>query len=102
HAEPLGNATLEAMSYGLPVIGSLVGGIPEMIVNEETGLLVPPRSPDLLAQALKRLITDQETRNRLGRQGRSRCEKHFSLGGHVQSVLGEYDRVLAADMGRRF
>ena len=43
HVEPLGNATLEAMACGLPVVGSEVGGIPEMVVHEETGLLVPPR-----------------------------------------------------------
>jgi glycosyltransferase involved in cell wall biosynthesis len=97
HAEPLGNATLEAMSFCLPVIGSSVGGIPEMIVNEETGLLVSPRSPDQLAQALRRLISDQKARIRLGSQGRLRCEEHFSLTSHVQSVVREYDRVLAPE-----
>jgi glycosyltransferase involved in cell wall biosynthesis len=100
HAEPLGNATLEAMSYRLPVIGSCVGGIPEMIVNEETGLLIPPRSPDDLARALRRLISDQELRTRLGNGGRLRCEEHFSLTVHVQFVVREYDRVLAPGKGR--
>ncbi len=95
HVEPLGNATLEAMSYCLPVIGSTAGGIPEMIVTEETGLLVPPRSPQALKEAIKRLIADKETRVRLGNQGRRRCEEHFSLAAHVRSVVAEYDRVLS-------
>lgn len=95
HAEPLGNATLEAMSYALPVLGSAVGGIPEMVVHEQTGLLVPPRSPADLAAALSRLLVDAELRRRLGQQGRRRCEEIFSLDAHVDSVLKEYDVVLS-------
>jgi glycosyltransferase involved in cell wall biosynthesis len=95
HAEPLGNATLEAMSYALPVLGSAVGGIPEMVVHEQTGLLVPPRSPDNLAAALSRLIADAELRRRLGEQGRRRCEEVFSLDAHVDAVLKEYAAVLS-------
>ena len=49
--EPLGNATLEAMAAGRPVVGSRVGGIPEMIVDGETGSLVPPQAPHALAVA---------------------------------------------------
>jgi glycosyltransferase involved in cell wall biosynthesis len=94
HAEPLGNATLEAMSYALPVLGCRVGGIPEMVVHEETGLLVPPRSPDDLAAALARLIGDAPLRRRLGRQGRGRCQKVFSLEAHVRAALHEYGQVL--------
>lgn len=96
HAEPLGNATLEAMSYAQPVLGCAVGGIPEMVVHEQTGLLVPPRSPAELSTALSRLIGDADSRRRLGAQGRRRCEEIFSLGAHVQSVLAEYASVLSA------
>lgn len=96
HAEPLGNATLEAMAYCLPVIGSLVGGIPEMIVDGETGLLVPPRSPEQLAQGLNRLITNKELRLTLGGNARERCEIKFSLQKHCEVVLDEYDRVLTS------
>lgn len=95
HVEPLGNATLEAMAYALPVIGSTVGGIPEMIVHEQTGLLVPPRSPEPLAAALKRLLSHEEERLRLGGQGRQRCTERFSLDSHVAAVRQEYDKVLA-------
>jgi glycosyltransferase involved in cell wall biosynthesis len=94
HVEPLGNATLEAMSYALPVIGGAVGGIPEMVVHEETGLLVPPRAPDQLAAALTRLLGDDAWRQRLGEQGRLRCERLFALRAHVENVMRQYDQVL--------
>ena len=58
HVEPLGNATLEAMAHSLPVVGTDVGGIPEMVVHDETGLLVPPSDPGTLSAALARLILD--------------------------------------------
>jgi glycosyltransferase involved in cell wall biosynthesis len=96
HAEPLGNATLEAMSYTLPVLGCAVGGIPEMVLHEQTGLLVPSRSPADLATALTRLIGDVELRRRLGEQGRRRCEEVFSLKEHVKAVLKEYEIVLSS------
>jgi glycosyltransferase involved in cell wall biosynthesis len=94
HVEPLGNATLEAMSYALPVIGSAVGGIPEMIVPDQTGLLIPPHAPDLLAAALRGLLADRETRKRCGSLGRQRCEERFSLQAHTRSVLKEYEQTL--------
>jgi glycosyltransferase involved in cell wall biosynthesis len=95
HVEPLGNATLEAMSYALPVIGSTAGGIPEMVVHEQTGLLVPPRSPEPLAAALRRLL-DSAARVRLGKQARQRCETLFSLEAHVQASVAQYRVVLSA------
>jgi glycosyltransferase involved in cell wall biosynthesis len=94
HVEPLGNATLEAMSYALPVIGSQVGGIPEMVVHEQTGLLVPPRISEELASALRRLLGDPEARQRYGAQGRRRCEEMFSLTAHARAVYEEYSQVL--------
>jgi glycosyltransferase involved in cell wall biosynthesis len=94
HAEPLGNATLEAMAFALPVIGSAVGGIPEMVVHDQTGLLVPPCSPEQLAGALRRLLLNPQTRLLLGQQARQRCEECFSLEAHVRAVLQQYRRVM--------
>jgi glycosyltransferase involved in cell wall biosynthesis len=94
HVEPLGNATLEAMSHALPVIGGNVGGIPEMIEDNVTGLLVPPRNPGLLAEALAKLIADGDSRQRLGRAGRERCEQQFSLAAHTRALVHEYERAL--------
>src|SRR5205085_1984273 len=94
HVEPLGNATLEAMAFALPVLGSAVGGIPEMVVHQQTGLLVPPRSPERLAVALTSLLTDRVLRLRLGRQGRRRCKQLFSLSAHARSVCEQYQLAL--------
>lgn len=94
HAEPLGNATLEAMAFGLPVVGSRVGGIPEMIVHEATGLLVAPHAPRELAAAIERLLAEPVWRGKLGAAGRKRCEDQFSLEGHVEEVVEHYRAVL--------
>jgi len=96
--EPLGNATLEAMSYSLPVVGCAVGGIPEMIVDNKTGLLVSPKSPKELAEALRSLIENQNQRQQLGIQGRVRCEELFSLNKHTEHVLSEYYSVLEENL----
>jgi glycosyltransferase involved in cell wall biosynthesis len=96
HVEPLGNATLEAMSYALPVIGGQAGGIPEMILHEVTGLLVPPKNPVKLAAALGVLLGDAELRSRFGAAGRVRCEREFSLSAHTESLLVEYSRTILA------
>jgi glycosyltransferase involved in cell wall biosynthesis len=95
HVEPLGLVSLEAMSHALPVIGAAVGGICEVIVHQQTGLLVPPKDPAALASAMETLITNPALRQELGCAGRRRCEEHFSLQSHVQNVLREYDQVLS-------
>jgi len=94
HIEPLGNATLEAMAHARPVIGAAVGGIPEMIVDGETGLLVPPRSPEALAEALNLLIQDISLREQMGKSARRRCEEVFSLENHAQNVLKIYKKLI--------
>ena len=99
HVEPLGNATLEAMSYGLPVIGSAVGGIPEMVVHEQSGLLVPAKDPMRLAEAIARLIGAPELRERMGCEGRFRCEQDFGIETHVRSILGVYRDSIASRRG---
>lgn len=92
--EPLGNATLEAMAYGLPVLGGDTGGIPEMIVDGATGLLVPPGDPAGLSSALSQLIAGETQRTAMGEAGRRRCETMFSLRSHVAAALEEYRVVL--------
>lgn len=90
HAEPLGNATLEAMSHGLPVVGSNVGGIPEMIDDERTGLLVPPRSPQAIADAIARIFNSEDYGAKLGERARERCSLKFDLRTHVSAVVEQY------------
>ena len=94
HVEPLGNATLEAMAMGRPVIGTRVGGIPEMIIDGKTGLLVPAKDPDSLAKAITKLVLSQTDREQFGKSALERCQTIFSLEAHVNNTLDIYHRVL--------
>jgi alpha-maltose-1-phosphate synthase len=76
--EPLGIVNLEAMACGTAVVGSRVGGIPEVVADGRTGLLVPPGDPDVLADALSALVTDPGRAAALGRAGRERAVAEFS------------------------
>lgn len=78
-SEAFGITILEAMSQKIPVIATNVGGIPEIIEDENTGILVPPKEPLILAQAIERLITDEELRLRLGEEGYRRYKENFTL-----------------------
>ena len=91
--EPLGNATLEAMAAGRPVIGSRVGGIPEMIVDGETGLLVPPSNPAGLADGIERLVNDAPLRERMSRAARSRAGTAFGMRTHASALAEFYESV---------
>jgi glycosyltransferase involved in cell wall biosynthesis len=94
HVEPLGNATLEAMAAGLPVIGSNVGGIPEMVVPGHTGLLVPARDASALARAIECLVGDPRRATEYGAAGRRRVAEAFSVERHASQVQSIYDGVL--------
>lgn len=77
--EPFGLVGLEAMAHARPVIGSDVGGIPEWLDHEHSGLLVPPREVEALTQALERLLFDAELRRQLGQNGRREVETRFRM-----------------------
>ena len=98
HVEPLGNATLEAMASGRPVIGSRVGGIPEMVADGVTGLLVPSRNPNHLAAAIESLLENPAKARSMGLAGRQRAIDRFSVGAHVACVQGVYEQLLAHTM----
>ena len=72
------NVLLEAMAVGVPVVAATVSGIPEVITDGETGRLVPPQRPDLLADALAQLLADPAMRTRLGEAGRRYSHAHAS------------------------
>ena len=78
-SEALPVSILEAMAAGLPVVATRVGGVPEIVVDGETGLLVSAADPPALAAALQRLVDDPELRARLGFAGRQRAEERFRL-----------------------
>ena len=75
--DPYPNAVREAMILGKPVIGSRSGGIPELVVDEVTGILVEPNDKPALAQALGRLIESPEMRAQMGAAGRQKASNQF-------------------------
>ena len=81
---------IEAMMAGLPVVATEVGGVSELVVKDETGLLVPPQNPGEIARALHRLAADSELRTRLGQAGRHRAETLFS----EDRMFSEYDSLV--------
>jgi starch synthase len=76
--EPFGIVALEAMSCGATVVASRVDGLPEVVVDGESGVLVPPGSPAALAMELERLLVDGDLTARLGRQARARVLACFT------------------------
>jgi glycosyltransferase involved in cell wall biosynthesis len=99
HVEPLGNATLEAMAAGRPVIGTRVGGIPEMVVDGETGVLVPPSDPRRLADAIARVVQDPALRSRMSHSARERAREAFGIDVHGQRLQRCYDRLFPRRAG---
>ena len=107
--EPLGIVNLEAMAVGLPVVGSATGGIPDVIVDGETGLLVPieqvqdgtgtPIDPARfeadLAERLTTLVTDSEAAKVMGEAARRRVEEHFAWEAIAKRTMDVYNLVLA-------
>jgi glycosyltransferase involved in cell wall biosynthesis len=91
----------EAMAAGLPVVASAVGGVPELVVDGETGYLVPPGEAERLAEALESLLDDPALRRRMGRSGRSRAEALFDLRAFRRAHLELYRRQLAERALRR-
>lgn len=92
--ETLGYAHLEAMATCLPAIGTTVGGVPEVIVDGQTGLLVPPRDATALAAGLRWLLESAELRQRMGAAGRDRIKKHFTEREMVSKTIDLYRRLL--------
>ena len=85
--EPLGVAYMEAMSMGVPTIGTDAGGVPELITSGRDGLLVPPRDPETLAAAIAALANDPERCRALSRTGRDRIVEGFSSALGAETIL---------------
>lgn len=89
--EPFGRVLIEAMAARRPIVASRAGGVPEIVLDGETGVLVPPGDPEALADAIADLVIDRAKAERLAAAGRARVEKHFSLEATVEGVLEAYE-----------
>lgn len=89
--EGFGLTAAEAMAAGLPVVGTAVDGLSEIIIDHVTGRLVPPQDAGALADALISLLASPETATEMGLKGRQRVEEHFSLQRFSESILAAYE-----------
>jgi starch synthase len=88
--EPMGIVNLEAMACETAVVASRVGGIPEVVVDGETGFLVEPANPEELAARVNELVSDPELAARFGQAGRKRAVEHFSWRAIAERTAGLY------------
>jgi glycosyltransferase involved in cell wall biosynthesis len=95
HREGFGVVALEAMAHGRPVVASAVGGLLDIVVDGETGLLVPPGDVTALRAALERLLGDADLRRRLGEAGRERAREHFAWPAVTDATIAAYEDALA-------
>ncbi|HWF14433.1 MAG TPA: glycosyltransferase family 4 protein [Candidatus Acidoferrales bacterium] len=94
-AEALGTALLLAMAHGLPVVASARGGIPEVVQDGKNGLLLKDSSPEAVASAIERLISDSDSAARLGAAARETILTHFSQEHMVRQTLSLYEQLVA-------
>ena len=84
---------LEAMAMGVPVVATDVGGISEQVADGETGIIVPPRDPNAISKSVIYLLEHPEERGRMGKKGRERVKKMFSLERCVEEHRKLYESV---------
>jgi glycosyltransferase involved in cell wall biosynthesis len=89
------NNILEAMCAGLPVIATAVGGVPEMVINDVTGLLLPAQNPSEMARAVLQLVNDADQRRSMGEAGRRRAVSLFSIERSVEAFECVYAEFAA-------
>jgi L-malate glycosyltransferase len=96
--EGLPNVLLEAMAAGRPVVATNVGGIPELVVDGITGLLVPPSDPHALSRKMITLLSDPVRARTMGHAGRERVAKHFPIGTMVNRTETLYTELLQSKL----
>ena len=91
--EGLGTSLLDAMACGKPIVATTAGGVPEVVADGRTGILVPPRDHETMAAAIVKLLTEETARAEMGAAGLARVRTLFSAERMVQDTLAVYRRV---------
>ena len=94
HSEGSPNVVLEAMAAGLPIASNRVGGVPEILEEGVTGLMVEPRNPDAMAKALFRLLSDAELRTRLGSAAQAQARTAHTPEAYRRALVEFYQETL--------
>lgn len=98
-SEGLPNTVLEAMSFGIPVLGTSVGGVPE-VIERGNGILVRPNDPEALAERMIELLQDAALRMAIGSRGKSSLHPRFAPDHRVRQIIGVYDDLLSSKSER--
>lgn len=93
YLEGMGSSLMDAMAHKLPVVATNVGGIPEVVIDGQTGLLVPPRRPAAMAEAILKLYRDPSLSSQLGQMGNEIVHLKFSAESMANKILGIYERL---------
>ncbi|GGJ63954.1 glycosyltransferase involved in cell wall biosynthesis [Anoxybacillus voinovskiensis] len=93
-SESFGVAAVEAMACGVPVVVSNVGGLPEVVKKDITGLIVPKENPEALAAAFQKLLGDTDLRHRMGRNGIQHVKEHYDWIDNANGMLKLYEKTL--------
>jgi glycosyltransferase involved in cell wall biosynthesis len=99
--EGFGLVLIEAMARGIPTIGSNIGGIPEVIADGETGLLIPPGNTIALANAIETILSDPEKAKAMGMAGRRRVEKNFTADIMAQKFVDLTNKLIEYKNGKQ-
>ena len=94
YSEGISNSIMEYMAAGKAVIATEGGGTSELVVDGETGFLIPLKSPDKLVESINRLLDDDSLRKRMGEEGRRRIREEFSIETMVEGHIDTYERLL--------
>ncbi|HGE70318.1 TPA: glycosyltransferase family 1 protein [Candidatus Poribacteria bacterium] len=98
--EGMGKVLVEAMAVGLPVVATNVGGVSAVVVDGETGILVPPKDPKALSDAIIQLLSDTDISNRMGEAGRKRVDPDFSVEAMIEKIENIYEELIMQKMNK--
>ena len=93
--ESFGVSILEAAACEVPAITSDVGGLPEVNKHNETGLVISPKSPGELAKAIKKLVNNNNLRERMGKKARQRVIQEFNWEANIQKMISVYNDIVS-------
>ena len=99
--EGFGLVALESLTQGKPVIASRVGGLPELVQHEQNGLLIPPGQPTAIAEAIIRLISNQDELIQMGARARESVSERFSQKAMLEKVATVYETAIARQQRKR-
>ena len=91
--EPFGGVTIESMAYGKPVIGTNIGGTPEQIIHNHSGILIPPNDPKSMAEAIFKLLEDSILRKEIGENAKHRFNQFFGFDEYYEKLMKYYNNI---------